>query len=112
VSDQRGRSSIGQEGGRNDTDLAASLTVEDCDDQRGVSSASERRARGMGLTFSDGFDLGIVKGVGRRVLVHSESVDSGLVSGHDGGGRVGRVGNETASFDVVAVSTRRDEWDV
>jgi hypothetical protein len=44
--------------------------------------------------LEDGLDLGVDKRVGSRGAVSVESVDSGLLSGEQGGSRVGTVGDE------------------
>lgn len=46
--------------------------------------------------LEDGFELGVGEGVLARVGVGVESVDGGLLTGHQRGSRVGGIGDETA----------------
>ena len=73
VDSECGRSGIRDEGGRNDTSLAASKTNEH---------------------LEDGLELGVIERIGRAVSVHAKCVDSGLVARVKSSGGVGRVGDE------------------
>jgi hypothetical protein len=73
VGGERGRCSIGNVSGGNNTDLTASETSKH---------------------LKDGLELRVVERIGRSVGVHSKGVDSRLVSSVEGSSGVGRVGDE------------------